>query len=120
MTAKLLSPDDVSQLVGCAITDLRNWRRLPPEHPRCLASVKVDGKHQYEVATVEAWLERPENKLYAEHVIAAFVPDEIRMSLPHAMVRTLRGESATDSIAGGKAAPRHITVEQLHPDQPQG
>lgn len=70
------TPRQVSELLGCSMDDLRNWRR-----PRILKGgianpryLPTTASHHYEGDTLIEWLARPANRLYAEHVAASFAP----------------------------------------------
>ncbi len=78
MSTKTFPSEEVAELFATTVEQLRNWRRLPAEHPRHLGATSVDGKYQYDAQTVIAWMQRPENASYREIVIASFVPDRIR------------------------------------------
>lgn len=75
---KTFPSEEVSDLLGVPVEQLRNWRRLKPDHPRHLGATLVDGRYMYDANTVIVWLNHPENVAYREVVLASFVPDTIR------------------------------------------
>jgi len=78
---KLFTPPEVVDLLGCEHHDLRNWRALPADHPRHLASTVIGCRHHYSADSIFNWLNRPTNHQYREVVLASFVPDAVRQSL---------------------------------------
>lgn len=75
----LITSTELADFLACAISDLKNWRRLAPEHPRFLPSTLIAGRHVYAPEDVVAWLVRNPERL----AVARFQHDE-RIALAHA------------------------------------
>lgn len=80
-----LTPDELADFLGCTIEDLKNWRRLAPDHPNHLPSTLVDGRRRYDPTTVVAWLVRNPKRLAQ----AKFLFDE-RIALHNTTLAALR------------------------------
>ena len=76
---KLLTPNEVADLLGCTVDDLKNWRRPHilaggEANPRWLPSIKVDGLHGYRHDDLLAFLRRPENGRFRDALVASLAP----------------------------------------------
>lgn len=78
MDTKTYPTEEVAELFGTTAEQLRNWRRLPDDHPRHLAASCVDGRYRYDAISILEWMNRPENTTFREVVIASFVNPVIR------------------------------------------
>lgn len=74
----LIPPRTLAELIGCTLLDLRNWRRLPPSHPRHLPAVTTNKRHQYDPVTICTWLQRPSQRRFLNTILAAYSPADVR------------------------------------------
>lgn len=75
----LITPSTLAELLGVSIHDLRNWRRLPTDHPRHIASTVKDCRHHFASPDIIDFLKR--NADMAERVAGLFAPPVLALAL---------------------------------------
>ena len=106
----LITPSTLAELLGVSIHDLRNWRRLPADHPRHIASTVKDCRHHFASPDIIDFLKR--NADMAERVAGLFAEPTLVLAL-----RGYTPPPADTPVDHQAWATFH---EELHPDQPQG
>ena len=72
-----LTAEQVAQILGCSLDDLKNWRR-PAILRGGIHNVRYLPRASYTPEGIAAWLARPANANRRELVLASLVPDPIR------------------------------------------
>ena len=98
VTVNAHTPEETAAILGVTTRTLAAWRKAEtgPEYARVGNAIRYP--HEALIDWVSANITLPRGSLLTRARTAQTIND-------------LRGESATDSIAGGKAAPRHTPVE---------
>lgn len=108
----LITSTELADFLAVTIHDLKNWRRLAPEHPRHLPSTIIAGRHVYDPDEVVAWLVRNPERL----AVARFLFDE-RIALANAAA--LRDVPEPAPMPPTDAWDGYFTAEHQPDHQPQ-